>query len=104
MRRRAGDGAKDCGSVLPGRDRQRADACAVKAFKAKRPFFVRYYLQGIDSIVADGMSGDAAGVVYLYNYDSDPSGRGNIGERVSERRCEKPKVVKEKGVRRIRCE
>jgi hypothetical protein len=107
MRRRAGAEAADCGRVRIGQDRRSADACAVEAFEAGKPFFVRYDLQGIDSIVADGMSGDARGVIYLYTYDSGPSGGGNVGgnagERISEQECDIAKVVPVKEGRRIQC-
>jgi hypothetical protein len=44
--------------------------CALKAFASQQPFYVRFYLQGIDSFGYRGLAGDENGNVYEVGYDS----------------------------------
>lgn len=70
FRQTGGPVAVDCGRVAIREDPTAATDCALKAFTAKQPFFVRYELQGIDSEVAAGLVSDASGRVYGVVYDS----------------------------------
>lgn len=96
-------GAANCGQVGPRDDRSAADACGVASFKAKKPFHVRYDLQGIDSYVAEGMVGNSKGQLYIFSYDSDPSGGSNVGERVGKSLCAHPKIVTKDGKQHLEC-
>lgn len=44
--------------------------CALRAFAARQPFYVRYFQTGIDSSVWHAIAGDAAGDVTEIDYDS----------------------------------
>jgi hypothetical protein len=58
LRKLAGNEAIDCGQVSIDGPTLPASDCALKAFRAKKPFFVRYTLQGIDSFVGSGAAFD----------------------------------------------
>jgi hypothetical protein len=62
--------ALNCGWVGIRQDPTAASDCALKAFAHKRPFYVRYDLQGIDSSVSAGLAGGISGNVYFVEYDS----------------------------------
>jgi hypothetical protein len=51
------DSPIDCGIVQIRQDAKTASQCVKRAVSAKQAFIVRYYLQGIDSIVAVGLAG-----------------------------------------------
>jgi hypothetical protein len=81
----------DCGRVLVGGDPTTATKCALKAQSSKRPFRVRYDLQGIDSSVAVSIVHTPAGNVGVLQYDSDPlGGGGRAHENVYPNRCPEP--------------
>jgi hypothetical protein len=44
--------------------------CALRAFADGRPFYAKYYRQGIDSFSFTGVAGDASGNIYEMDYDS----------------------------------
>ncbi len=86
-------GAINCGRVGIRVDPHQASNCAMGAFKSKKPFQVRYDLQGIDSSVAVGWVSTAAGAVIAISFDGDPAGRGGTSasrQRVNERACPRP--------------
>ena len=86
-------GAIDCGRVDIRADPEKATNCALDAFKNKKSFRVRYDLQGIDSNVAVGWVGTAAGTVTAISFDGDPMGRGGTSasrQRVDEHACPQP--------------
>jgi hypothetical protein len=60
----------NCGRVILEEPNAASSACALKAFANRKPFFVWYVLQGIDSNVSAGLAGDASGNVYFVQYDS----------------------------------
>jgi hypothetical protein len=66
----AGDAPIDCGSVQVNQDGTSASECAKTALSSKQAFVVRYYLQGIDSIVAVGLAGTKSGKIFAVEYDS----------------------------------
>jgi len=104
MRLRAGKDAIDCGRTRSDDDSDTTDQCVAKAREEKRPFIARYDLQGIDSIVADGVAGNAEGEIYVFRYDSDPSGGSNVGESIREKKCRGIRIVRSKRGRQIRCD
>ena len=44
--------------------------CAIRALAQGKPFYAKYYVQGIDSFCFTGFAGDAGGNVYEVQYDS----------------------------------
>lgn len=66
----AGETSTDCGTVEIREDAASASECAEEASTAKRPFIVRYRLQGIDSEVMVALAGTNSGRVYAVMYDS----------------------------------
>ncbi len=67
----AGPGARDCGRVQRKDSPKRATACALRAYKSRKAFYVRYDAKGIsDSDVASAMAGDSSGKVYSLGFDS----------------------------------
>jgi hypothetical protein len=73
-------------------DRTEVDACVTTAFASHRAFFAQYDAQGIDSSARVGIAGDRAGNVTYLQWDSDPSGGGDIGAVVNGNRCIGPSV------------
>jgi hypothetical protein len=62
--------ALNCGRVGIWQKPDAASSCAFRAFADRKPFYVRYWLQGIDSSVSVGWAGDTSGDVYVVEYDS----------------------------------
>ena len=104
MRLRAGKDAIDCGRIRIGDDSDKSDKCVAKAHEEKRPFIARYDLRGIDSIVSVGLVGNDGGEIYVFRYDSDPSGGSNIGESIRKQKCRGIRITKNKRGRQIKCE
>jgi hypothetical protein len=65
---RGGKEVIDCHDA-DGRPDAIAD-CALRALADGRPFYAKYYFQGIDSFGFTGFAGDADGNVYAVDYDS----------------------------------
>ena len=66
----AGPAAKNCGRVGIGKDRARATACAMQAYKDHKAFYVIFDEQGIDAEVTTGMAWNGKDVPYFVEYDS----------------------------------
>ena len=100
----AGADSINCGVVPIGGAPEAANRCIDAAYEAKQAFTVRYNLQGIDSLIAEGLASNRQGEVRAYNYDSDPSGGSHAGERVYERPCQTIKPVFDVQGKRRGCE
>ena len=101
----AGQDATDCGSVGIDEDRTKIDACVVAAFEKGTPFYAVYVEQGIDSQVSNAVASDGANV-WTLDYDSDPSGGGDVGAVVYQSTCVDPTVKDKKaepGHERLSC-
>jgi hypothetical protein len=60
----------DCQKNATGRGYDERSECAIQSFAEHKPFFVRYYTQGVDSVGSHGIAGDANGNVFVVDYDS----------------------------------
>jgi len=60
----------DCGRIVTSGKSSELTDCAIKAFAARKPFYVRYYVAGIDSFGIHALAGDAEGNVTEVDYDS----------------------------------
>lgn len=88
----AADNAVNCGTVRLNGDRQAADACVVEAFNTGKPFIAEYQTRGMDSETYSGLVGATDGTITLFHYDSDPSGGGGIGAKVTKLTCTTPTI------------
>jgi hypothetical protein len=70
LRLTAGGNPIDCGDVQVRQTPRSATQCARRAFSEKKPFIVRYWLQGIDSEVGVGLAGTDSGSVFAVEFDS----------------------------------
>ena len=62
--------------------------CVVAEATSGRPFVYREELEGVDSLVSVAfVRSDAGGSIYRIGFDSDPSGGGEVGSRVSQFVC-----------------
>ena len=84
---KAGSGALDCGVVADTSAPDTAYACMVKAHKSGEPFSVVFLQQGMDSKLALGFARDAAGALWLFNYDSCAMGCGDGHPAIVQGRC-----------------
>ena len=66
----AGPSANNCGHVLLDRNPDHATACAMRAFKHHRPFYVIYEDRCIDCVSARGMAWNSKGEPYFISFDS----------------------------------
>jgi hypothetical protein len=87
----AGEKAVDCGRVPLGENPKGAADCALRAYKAGKPFRVLFDVQGIDSFVAEAYVRSPDGTLHGLMWDSDPAGGGRRGPGiVSEMQCPTP--------------
>lgn len=84
--------AIDCGNVGVGEDQIITNSCVAESYINGLEFYATYQLQGFDSVVGRGISGDGKGAVYIWGYDSDPSGGGGAASRVSQTECVEPRL------------
>lgn len=95
--------AVDCGKAsVWTKQRAPADACAVAAFKAKKPFRLRYNADTRDENISIWVVGTRKGAVYFskrvinaYNVETPYT---------DEYCCKKPIVVRVNGKRRLACQ
>lgn len=66
----AGPSARDCGYVLLDKDPGQATACAMRAFKHHKPFYVIYDDHCIDCLSAVGLAWNSKDEPYFVSYDS----------------------------------
>lgn len=66
----AGKNATDCGHVGLHQSPTAPGDCALAAWKANRPFFISYDVQGIDSKLLYGLTSSGGGDVFSVKYDS----------------------------------
>lgn len=88
-----GSHATDCGRVRIRANPAIATECALKAFRAGKPFRVRYDLQGIDSAVSAGLVFTPDHNLYALEFDGDPMGQGGTSwsrQRVEQEPCPQP--------------
>ncbi len=62
--------AIDCRKAATNGKVEELSECAVRALSDRKPFYVRFYRQGIDSFGFHGFAGDADGNVSQVDYDS----------------------------------
>jgi len=92
----AGVRAVNCGRVPLHGDTKAANDCALRALSGKRPFRVRYDLQGIDSEVAYALVRTPGGRLNEIDFDSDISG-GRFPQgapRITVKPCPQPTNVR----------
>jgi len=56
--------ARDCGRIALNQNRAPASECALKALTDKKPFHIRYDLQGYEGIYSFGLAGDGSEDLY----------------------------------------
>ena len=67
--------------------------CAAAAAQQRKPFWVSITYPGIDSTVVGGLVGTSEGVVYRFDFDSDPCGGAGCGSRFTTERCDHPSLA-----------
>jgi hypothetical protein len=111
LRRLAGTAAADCGTVEVRNNPSAATNCALKAFDNKDPFYVRYYVQGIDSAVAGGLAYDRKGNMWALEYDSmgwssEGLSKGDLltdGRHIITKPCPRPVALHQTARGRLTC-
>src|SRR5258708_34355935 len=68
LKQLAAEGAIDCGMVENLETPDAASNCALKTREDKKPFFVRYGVQGIDTEQVLGFAGTASGNIFCVWY------------------------------------
>jgi hypothetical protein len=110
----AGRHATDCGQhQIPRAMESRAALevelkasleCALKASKRPEAFRTVRQLQGIDSLVYEGLLGKPDGTIYRFSYDSAPCGGAGCAGRFEIRKCPVPSLRTEGAGLRFSCE
>ena len=111
LRELAGPDAEDCGRVRVRERPNKATACALKNFENKKPFYVRYDVQGIDSAVAGGLAARSSREVFAVEFDSmgwDSTGLPKESRISSDHHlittpCPKPMKLLKTGSGRLTC-
>lgn len=90
----AGDGVRttrDCGRIAVSQDRAPASECALNALMNKKPFRVRFDLQGYEGIYVFGLAGDGSENLYAVEDDSLLADMTPVaGTRIVVTPCPKP--------------
>ena len=89
----AGSRPVDCGRLgirATDADLRRALDCALEASRRHDAFQVVKQDQGIDSSIFQGLVGDRAGTIFLFNYDSGPCGSPECFGSFSLAKCPGP--------------
>ena len=111
LKKLAGEAAMDCGSVGLRQAPGAASACVLKTRAEGKPFYVSYTVQGIDSLVAVGFAGDAAGNVFELEYDSAGTSAEGLpknlqlsdGNHITTEQCSKPINLRKAASGRVTC-
>jgi hypothetical protein len=83
--------AVDCGRIAVSRDATPASECALNALMNKKPFHVRFDLQGYEGIYVFGLAGDGSENVYAVEDDSLLMDMTPVaGTRIGVTPCPKP--------------
>lgn len=102
--RRTGPSSVDCGDARPAEPARALHECTVLAFDQRRPFHVRFWKQGIDSLVAEGVALDSSGKLYVYRFDNSPCGApGRCPPSLEETLCARPYVRDEVRGKQLAC-
>lgn len=90
----AGTGVRttmDCGRIAVSQDRAPASECALNALMNKKPFHVRFDLQGYEGIYVFGLAGDGSEKLYAVEDDSLLADMSPVaGTRIVVTPCPKP--------------
>jgi hypothetical protein len=90
----AGNGVRttmDCGRIAVSQDRTPASECALNALMNKKPFHVRFDLQGYEGIYVFGLAGDGSENLYAVEDDSLLADMTPVaGARIGVTPCPKP--------------
>ena len=78
-------------------------ACALNASGRPEAFRTVRQLQGIDSLVYEGLLGKPDGTIYLFSYDSAPCGGRNCAGRFVIQRCLRPMLATDRLETRFSC-
>jgi Gram-negative bacterial TonB protein C-terminal len=100
----AGDGALDCGAVFPKETGIAASTCVVDAFRQSKPFYVGYFLNGIDSIVGYALAGDDAGRVFEFRFDFGLPIEPKPHRSIESQQCAEPAELVMSRTGRLMCE
>jgi len=90
--REAGKGAIECGVIGVGDSKVDALMCAEKAENENKAFWVAFQREGFDSEAWTGASLSIDGVRTVWNYDSNPSGSGEVAPSFGKFECRKLKI------------
>lgn len=105
-----GEKALACGDVGVKMSTELANECAGKAFKAGKPFYVSYHVQGIDSAVFFALAMDSQRTLYFVESDSmgfvPPFRPGTLvesGKHILVEPCPRPYVLNLDRSQRLTC-
>jgi hypothetical protein len=85
-----GDGALDCGTAGPAKDRADVDKCAADAFDAGKPFIARYERMGVASKIVNAVGSNTDGKVKVFRWDSAPCGGDACSAVTDVQSCDGP--------------
>lgn len=101
----AGPNARDCGIVEPDQFDYRTSHCVMNAFKERRPFYVVYYVDGIDTILGRALAANHQGDVFEVSFDFGfPIIEEKPHEYIEMEKCPSPVVLVQSRTGRLRCE
>lgn len=66
--------AINCGVVVIGESDLDVNTCAAESFSNMEEFYAIYHLQGFDSSVGAAITRENDGAIYVWSFDSSPSG------------------------------
>ena len=101
---RVDSAAANCGSRTLDDDGINVNNCVVAAFQTGKPFYAVFWVQGIDSYIADVLYTDkVGGSLKILYYDSNPCGHGWCSPEVYERQCSDTEVKSKEGTAFVYC-
>lgn len=89
----AGSNATNCGTGNSSQSRHQQNICIASAFTNSQGAFAIYRSSGIDSLTATALSVSNSRQVFVYSFDSDPTGGGSVSNgEITRRACINPQL------------
>jgi TonB-like protein len=99
-----GPDAIDCGAVSAKQNGVASSTCVVDAFRQSQPFYVGYFLNGIDDVPGYALAGNAKGKVFEFRFEFGLAMEPTPPRYVEKKQCAAPVILVMSRTGRLHCE